>query len=95
MLNDTDKKKIIRLGVKYKVSRILLFGSSLQSDSNAQDIDLAVEGVQDSDYFKFYGDLIFNLSKPVDLIDLDKKSLFKDIILKEGVVLYAGSERKN
>lgn len=32
-------------------------------------------GIADSLFFKFYGEIIFSLSKPVDLIDL-KKNLY-------------------
>ena len=88
MVSETDKTKIIALGRRYKAKRILLFGSSALSDSEGRDIDIAVEGVPDSLFFKFYGDLIFSLSKPVDVVDLGKKSKFTSMILDEGVPLY-------
>ncbi len=65
---------------KYKVSSIYLFGSSLDRDSESDDIDLAVEGIRSNVFFKFYGELLRCLSKPVDLIDLSRKSLFNRII---------------
>lgn len=87
MVSETDKEIIKNLALKYKVARIFLFGSSLDK-SEARDIDLAVEGIDHSLFFKFYGDLIFNLSKPVDLICLHDKSRLRDIILSEGFLLY-------
>jgi len=88
MISEQDKRTIQKIAEKYKASRVLLFGSSLYSKFETEDIDLAVEGVTETDFFKFYSELIFSLSKPVDLIDLNPRSLFKDIILEEGVVLY-------
>ena len=88
MISEHDKQKIIALAKKYKVAKIMLFGSNLDTQIEAQDIDLAVEGIIDSKFFKFYGELIFSLSKPVDLIDLRRKSLFNDIIKSEGLILY-------
>jgi hypothetical protein len=54
----------------------------------AHDIDLAVEGVSPKDFFRFYGDLMFALSKPVDVVDLSGQSKFLDLIRREGVPLY-------
>ncbi len=87
MISEKDKIKLLAIAKKYNVSKLYLFGSHLDSNI-ANDIDLAVEGVAGSDYFKFYGELIFNLSKPVDLIDLRKKSLFNKTIIDEGQLLY-------
>ena len=87
MIKETDKQKIIDLAKAYHVRNLLLFGSSLRSDHPA-DIDLAVEGIAPGKFFKFYGELIWELSLPVDLVDLSKKSGFSELIRKEGVLLY-------
>jgi predicted nucleotidyltransferase len=70
------------------VKKIILFGSSIDPSKKSKDIDLAVEGIPHSQFFKFYGDLIFNLSKPVDIIDLTKDSRFNKIVAAEGLLLY-------
>jgi len=88
MISEQDKKTIINLADRYKITRLLLFGSSLDSNREANDIDLAVEGLPENLFFKFYSELIFNLSKPVDLVDIGKKSRFRDMIVKESVKLY-------
>ncbi len=88
MISEKDKKTIIDLAEKYRITRLLLFGSSTDSNRESNDIDLAVEGLPENLFFKFYGELIFNLSKPVDLIDIGKKSRFRDIILNESISLY-------
>ena len=88
MISDKDKNAIIDLANKYKINRLFLFGSSLDSKREANDIDLAVEGLPESLFFKFYSELIFNLSKPVDLVDIGKESRFRDMILEESISLY-------
>ncbi len=88
MISDEDKIALLRIAKKYKISKLYLFCSNLESEREANDIDVAVEGIPESEYFKFYGDLIFSLSKPVDLIDLRKKTLFTDLIKSEGILLY-------
>jgi len=88
MISDGDKKIILDLADKYKVTRLLLFGSSLDSHRESDDIDLAVEGVPEELFFKFYSELIFNLSKPVDLVDMGRKSRFTELIAQESIHLY-------
>jgi predicted nucleotidyltransferase len=88
MLSPQDKAKIEDIAQRYRVGRVLLFGSSVNDQADARDIDLAVEGLAPSRFFSFYADLIFSLSKPVDLVDMGRKSRFTDIIRKEGVAVY-------
>ena len=82
------KRLLAGVQKKYKVSSIYLFGSSLDRDSESNDIDLAVEGIRPNVFFKFYGELLRSLSKPVDLVDLSRKSLFNRIIEEKGVKIY-------
>lgn len=89
MITDSDKKAIQHIAHKYHASRVLLFGSALFDNVDGRDIDLAVEGIADSDFYAFCGELLCSLSKPVDVVDLSKKSRFTDLVLKEGVPLYA------
>lgn len=88
MISEKDKSAILNIANKYKISRLLLFGSSIENNQDYSDIDLAVEGLPEELFFKFYSELIFNLSKPVDLIDIGKESRFRDIIIKESISLY-------
>jgi uncharacterized protein len=89
MIDEKDKKTIEKIARKYRASRLLLFRSSIQDTPESQDIDIAVEGIDDKDFYAFYGELIYSLSKPVDVVDLSRKSKFIDLILKEGVPIYA------
>jgi predicted nucleotidyltransferase len=88
MISEMDKRIITHCAEKYKVSSIYLFGSSLDEGSEPNDIDLAVEGIRPKVFFKFYGELMRNLSKPVDLVDLSRKSLFNQMIEEKGVKIY-------
>ncbi len=86
MITEKDKSGIIGIAKKYNVSKILLFGSSVSKEG--RDIDLAVDGLPASKFFEFYGELIFNLSKPVDLIDLSRKTSFSRMVASDAVLLY-------
>jgi uncharacterized protein len=88
MISNEDKYRLLEIAKKYNVSKLYLFGSSVDDKRKSYDIDLAVDGIEDSLFFKFYGELIFSLSKPVDLIYLKKKSLLNEMIKSEGVLLY-------
>jgi predicted nucleotidyltransferase len=88
MIADTDKKIIQDISKQYHAKKVLLFGSSIDPKKESYDIDIAVEGIPPKDFFKYYGDLIFSLSKPVDVIDIKGKSKLISLILQEGTLLY-------
>ena len=89
MITEKDKKTIQDIAGKYHASRVLLFGSALSETAESRDIDIAVEGIEDKDFYAFYGELLYALSKPVDVVDISKKTKFIELVLKEGVPLYA------
>jgi len=89
MITDTDKKIIEQLARKYHAKRVVLFGSSVAPTREYHDIDIAVEGIDEKDFYTFYGELLCALSKPVDIIDLSKKTRFVELILRKGIPLYA------
>ncbi len=88
MITENDKDIIIQCGKKYNVSYIVLFGSSLRKDEKANDIDIGVKGLEPRLFFKFYAELFKHLSKPVDLVDLSRKSLFNELVEEDGVRIY-------
>ena len=88
MITEADKKTIHKISEKYGIKSVLLFGSCVESDKTGNDIDIAVEGLAPRDFFSFYADLLFSLSKPVDIVDLSVKSKFTRQILQEGVLIY-------
>ena len=87
MITQEDKEIISVLARSYGVHKILLFGSSTESQE-ARDIDLGVIGIEPRRFFEFYGDLMFRLSKPVDLVDLSKDTRFNAIVKRDGIAIY-------
>jgi len=65
----------------------VLFGSALYKD-NYEDIDIGIRGIEPELFFEFYGKLINALSKPIDIILLDEKTKFNEMVEKTGVNLY-------
>ena len=88
MIADADKKIIQDISKQYHAKKVLLFGSTTDPEKESRDIDIAVEGISAKDFFKYYGDLICSLSKPIDVIDIEGKSKFISLILREGTLIY-------
>lgn len=88
MITKKEKDIILHYAKKYNVSSIILFGSSVREDKKANDIDIGVKGIESRLFFKFYAELFKRLTKPVDLIDLSKKSLFNDLVEETGIKIY-------
>lgn len=88
MITERDKDIILQCAKKYNVSSIILFGSSIRKDEKSDDIDIGVKGIEPRLFFKFYAELFKDLSKPVDLIDISKKSLFNELVEETGVRIY-------
>jgi predicted nucleotidyltransferase len=72
----------------FGVKSVWLFGSALEDEDQATDIDLAVEGLVPEKFFDFYGRLFFELPKPVDLIDLEQELPITAIVRSRGVRIY-------
>ncbi len=88
MIEESDKKIICEISKKYDAKRVLIFGSSIVPERESHDIDIAVEGILPKDFYRYYGELIFSLSKPIDVIDISGTSKFIELILQEGIPLY-------
>ena len=88
MISEKDKEIIIKYAKKYNVSYVILFGSSTRKDKESNDIDIGVKGIEPRLFFKFYAELFKNLSKPVDLVDLSRKSLFNELVEETGEKIY-------
>ncbi len=87
MLSERDRQVIIRHARKYNVARVILFGSA-KDDPDAADIDIGVKGLASESFFEFCWESCRDLSRPVDVIDLDENCLFNKLAEKDGVVLY-------
>jgi uncharacterized protein len=88
MIADKDRQIIEETAAKYHAKRVVLFGSSLCPDGESRDIDIGVAGIEEKDFFAFYGELLCSLSKPVDVVDLSTESRLVDLIQREGLPLY-------
>jgi predicted nucleotidyltransferase len=88
MITEEDKDMIIRCAKRYNVKSVILFGSSTRDDIESNDIDIGVKGIDPRLFFKFYVELFKRLPKPVDLVDLSRKSLFNDLVEETGVRIY-------
>lgn len=88
MITENDKAVILKCAKKYHAASVVLFGSSLDESREAHDIDLGVKGIDPRQFFKFYAELFKGLSKPVDLVDITRKSLFNDLVEESGVRIY-------
>lgn len=88
MISEKDKEVIISYAKKFNVKEIYLFGSSIDNKNEANDIDVAIKGISPVVFFDFYGKLLRYLSKPVDLVNLSKKSRFTQVIEKKAVKIY-------
>ena len=82
--------KIIDKAIQYKIQKLYLFGSALESE-NFRDIDLACEGLFGWDLFRFAGDLEVELSKNVDVVGLEYESSFTKAIKPKLKLLYEKS----
>jgi predicted nucleotidyltransferase len=88
MISERDKNAISLLAHQYGVCKVLLFGSCAEGHEEPKDIDLGVIGIEPRRFFEFYGDLMFRLSKPVDLVDLSKDTKFNALVRREGIPIY-------
>lgn len=87
-MNEELLNKVIELSKQYKVTKLVLFGSSLESFENCRDIDFACDGLYDKDFFRFGAILEKIFNKPVDLIPLKPHNKFIENILRQGVIIY-------
>lgn len=88
MLSSKLIEIIKKYAQEFSVKSVWLFGSSLEDEEAATDIDLAVEGLAPEKFFDFYGRLYFEMPKPLDLVDLEQKIPMAAIIREKGIRIY-------
>ncbi len=71
-----------QLAAKYRFNRAYVFGSLTKRGRfrSYSDIDIAIEGLDNEDYFKVMADLSDRLGREVDVIQLEKHRLQKRIV---------------
>ena len=92
MVESGLKDTIKAIAREFQVTGVWMFGSALDNEETALDIDLAVEGLEPKRFFEFYGRLFFKLPKPVDLVDLSQNPPIASIIRQKGVRIYQRGE---
>jgi len=88
MLTKEEITIISEAAKKHNVSEVYLFGSALEMDKDYKDIDIAIKGLERYKFFRFYGELIRYLKKPVDVVDLSFDTSFNKLIENEGIRIY-------
>lgn len=84
-LNEEDRRAIIEEARRAGISAVYVFGSVLSDDAEPQDIDVAVEGVPQGAFFRFYATLSRRLSRPVDVVNLGQRNAVTELIAEEAV----------
>lgn len=58
-------------------------------------MDLAVEGLLPARFFPLLGELMLQLSRPVDLVAVDRPSKLRTLIRRDGVPIYGDPARED
>lgn len=87
-----DIKKAIKILKENGAKEVYIFGSIANGKFNENsDIDIAIRGLEESEFYKVASILMFELEHEFDLIDLDDKANdFSQMISKVGGLLKVG-----
>ncbi len=87
-----DIKKATKILKENGAKEVFIFGSIANGKFNENsDIDIAVKGLNEKDFYKVASILMFELENEFDLIDLDdKQNRFSQMLLKVGGLLKVG-----
>lgn len=94
VISARDKAAISALARRHGAAAVWLFGSSAGRRRTGHDLDLAVEGVPPAAFFRFFGELMLSLSKPVDVIAMEKATKLSALIRREGIPIYGKPARE-
>ena len=86
------KKKATQILKENGAKEVFVFGSIANGKFNENsDIDIAVKGLNEKDFYKVASILMFELENEFDLIDLDdKQNRFSQMLLRVGGLLKVG-----
>lgn len=79
-----DIKKTIKILKENGATEVFIFDSIVNGNFNGNsDIDIAIKGIKESDFYKVASILMFELENEIELIDLDDKTnRFSKMILE-------------
>ena len=83
-------QKAVRMAKAYGATRLILFGSALETPAQARDLDLACDGIAGWKLYEFAARLEEELNLLVDLVPLTPASRFTRWIETQGQLLYEG-----
>ena len=86
-INQSQIEKLVSLARAYGATRLILFGSALESPATARGIDLACDGVQGWKLYALAARLEEELHTPLDIIPLSPPTCFTRLIESKGRVL--------
>lgn len=78
---------IIRRAQDFGARRLILFGSALETPENARDIDLAAD-IPGMELYAFAGVVEEELSCLIDIVPLNHRTPFIEMVEQRGKVLY-------
>lgn len=87
-----DIEKAVKILKENGAKEVFIFGSIANGNFNGNsDIDIAVKGINEKEFYKVASILMFELENEFDLIDLDdKENRFSQMLLKVGGLLKVG-----
>lgn len=83
-------QKAISMAKAYGATRLILFGSALETPTQARDLDLACDGIPGWKLYELAARMEEELGTLVDLVPLTPPTRFTRRIETQGQVLYEG-----
>lgn len=84
-----DVNNIIRISKEYDAEKVFLFGSCLDETESANDIDIAVKGVNPEKFFEMYGKILGAVENEIDLVPIENiREHFANNIFENGKLIY-------
>jgi len=87
-MDTSSIQKAIGMAKAYGATRLILFGSALETPSQARDLDLACDGVSGWKLYELAARMEEELGTLVDLVPLTPATRFTRRIETQGRVLY-------
>jgi predicted nucleotidyltransferase len=86
-----DISRAVQILKEEGCTEIFLFGSGAAGKvGDGSDIDLAIRGCPRGHFFHLLGRLLWELDRPVDLVNLDTQDAFAQYLQQEGELLQVG-----
>ncbi|WP_347274633.1 DNA polymerase III subunit beta [Candidatus Kuenenia sp.] len=86
-ITQSQIEKIVSLAKSYGATRLILFGSIIETPTQARDIDIACDGVAGWKLYELAARLEEELRAPLDLVPLSPPSRFTKHIESKGRII--------